>query len=49
VKEKRKNKMVTKILSGKRNNFTAAAGLIGLGAMINYLGGNQPQCPVNFD
>lgn len=51
VKDKRQKKLGTKILSGTRGNF-AAAGLVGLGAMINYVsvGTNGPSCGVgNFD
>ena len=49
MKEKRQNKLGTKILSGTRGNF-AAAGLVGLGAMINYVSvGNGPACVGNFD
>lgn len=37
VKDKRKKKRETKILSGKKN-LLSTAGLVGLGAVFNYLG-----------
>jgi len=37
MKEKRQKKLGAKILNKNRSNF-AAAGLVGLGAMINYMG-----------
>ena len=47
MKDKRKSKLSTKV--GKRGNF-AAAGLVGLGAMINYVSvGNGPACVADFD
>ena len=49
MKEKRQKKLGAKILTGKRGNF-AAAGLVGLGAMINYVSvSNGPACVADFD
>ena len=38
MKDVRQKKLGAKILSGKRTNFGVAAGLIGIGAMMQNIG-----------
>ena len=49
MKDKRKKKQETKNLSGNRKNLLSSVGLVGLGAVCNYLGTQNQMCSVTFD